>query len=230
MIQPRFILIVEDEEHIATLLHTNLQLEGYEPIIAEDGATALQICDDRRIDLIVMDVMLPDTTGIDLCRKIKHDRPDTPILMLSALGQSKDRIKGLKSGADDYLAKPFELQELLLRMERLLDRYPAEQSISDIVEIGKAKINFSTLSIISDKETHPMTSKESQLLKYMIERSNEIVSRKDILEHVWGYEVYPHTRTIDNFIATYRKWIEHDPSNPVIIKTVRGVGYMLTLS
>jgi len=223
----KFILVIEDEEHIATLLETNLQLEGYTPIIAEDGASALHIVDDRRIDLIIMDVMLPDTTGIDLCRKIKHDRPDTPILMLSALGQSKDKIKGLKSGADDYLAKPFDLQELFLRMENLLLRFaPSAEEIGKIT-IGKAQIDFSIFSISANGSTHTMTSKESQLLKYMIERSNEVVSRKDILEHVWGYEIYPHTRTIDNFVATYRKWIEKDPSSPVIIKTVRGVGYML---
>ena len=223
----KLILVVEDEEHIASLLVTNLELEGYTPIVAEDGATALYIVDNQRIDLILMDVMLPDTTGIDLCRKIKHDRPDTPILMLSALGQSKDRIKGLKSGADDYLAKPFDLQELFLRMENLLLRFAPTQEEIGKTSIGKAQIDFATFSITADDNTHTMTSKESQLLKYMVERANEVVSRKDILEHVWGYEVYPHTRTIDNFVATYRKWIEVDPGSPVIIKTIRGIGYML---
>lgn len=222
------VLIVEDEEHIAQLLDTNLKMEGYDTILADNGASALEIIDERRVDFIVLDVMLPDTTGIDLCRKIKHDKKETPVLMLSALGQSKDRIKGLKSGADDYLAKPFELQELLLRMENLIQRFhPAEKNVSDIISLGKATINLINFQIEADGEMYTMTSKETQLLKYLVERKNEPVSRKEILEHVWGYEVYPHTRTIDNFVATYRKWIERNPSSPEIIKTVRGIGYMI---
>ena len=220
------VLIIEDEEHIASLLQTNLQLEGYLPLIAEDGRRAMTTVENQRIDLIIMDVMLPDTSGIDLCRKIKHNRRDIPILMLSALGQSKDRIKGLKAGADDYLAKPFDLQELLLRMSNLLGRFSQDKQIQKLCTFGKATIDFATFTILSNGTNHTMTSKEAHLLKYMIERANEVVSRKDILEHVWNYEVYPNTRTIDNFVATYRKWIEVDPSNPVIIKTVRGIGYL----
>ncbi|MEL6390147.1 MAG: response regulator transcription factor [Bacteroidota bacterium] len=224
------ILIVEDEEHIASLLETNLDLEGYQTVVAKDGNDARTMFAERVIHLIILDVMLPDTSGIDLCRHFKNEKRDIPILMLSALGQSKDRITGLKSGADDYLAKPFELQELLLRMSNLLERFQPETQVDDTIQLGKARIHFSSFEVIADDTSSKMTVKEAQLLKYMLERANDTVSRKDILEHVWGYDVYPNTRTIDNFIATFRKWIESDPSDPQIIKTVRGIGYRLMTS
>ncbi|MCL4136451.1 UNVERIFIED_CONTAM: hypothetical protein GTU68_058785 [Idotea baltica] len=228
MNKSKSVLVVDDEEHIATLLATNLELEGYTPYVAYDGKTALSIIEERHIDLVMLDVMLPDTSGLELCRQLKRGRKNLPILMLSALGQSSDRINGLKSGADDYLGKPFNLTELFLRMENLLVRFQ-DDGFSEIqkIKLGAAVIDFTNSTIIRESETSILTVKEASLLQFLIEHPNEAIHRKDILDKVWGYEVYPTTRTIDNFIAKFRKWIEINPNDPKVIKTIRGVGYML---
>ncbi len=228
MDKQRTILIVDDEIHISNLLKTNLNLEGYNTIVAENGQQALNVIDNRHIDLILLDVMLPDISGMDLCAKIKRERRTLPILMLSALGQSNDRIKGLQSGADDYLGKPFNLTELLLRIENVLDRYVHHQS-NNLAKfsLGAAQIDLDNSLLIRDGEVHILTEKEVSLLRYMIRRSNQVINRKEILDEVWGYDVYPTTRTIDNFVAKYRKLIESNPNKPQVIKTVRGVGYIL---
>ena len=222
------ILVVEDEVSIANLLQTNLGLEGYETVLCMNGGDALQEIEQRSIDLILLDVMLPDGNGIDICRKIKHTHPDIPVIMLSALGQSADRIKGLRSGADDYLPKPFDLEELLLRMRKLLDR-SQKSTIDQKVVIGHAEIDFSSYTITRNDEVLQLTSKEALLLKYMIEKKGQVLSRQNILDEVWGFEQYPHTRTIDNFIATLRKYLEADPNSPKLISTVRGTGYKMNL-
>lgn len=224
------VLIVEDESHISDLLEINLDLEGHETVVTDRGLTSIDIIQSRKIDLIIMDVMLPDSNGVDLCRKIKNIRPSIPILMLSALGQSSDRIKGLKSGADDYLSKPFNLEELLIRVSKLLNRYTDSHLPTPLLSnltIGNAIIDFNSMTISVNGESSLMTVKESELLKYMIEKKNTALSRQAILEEVWGYEQYPNTRTIDNFISNFRKYIEEDPNQPQHIKTIRGVGYML---
>lgn len=228
MSKPKIILVVDDEEHIATLLETNLLMEGYIVILAPNGSAALQTIGNQHIDLVLLDVMLPDISGIELCRKIKKGRQQLPILMLSALGQSSDRIKGLKSGADDYLGKPFNLTELLLRMENLLMRFsPQGQPTSQHLTLGKALIDLDNSTVVTPSETFILTAKEEAFLRYMLEQPNKVLHRKEILDKVWGYDVYPTTRTIDNFIAKFRKWIENNPNDPKIIKTIRGVGYML---
>ncbi len=227
------ILIIEDELHIADLIKLNLKIEGYNSLITGSGKEGLEIIKTRSIDLVILDVLLPDSNGIDLCRKIKTSFHSLPVLMISALGQSHDRIKGLKSGADDYLGKPFNLEELLLKVQNLLKLYHRTTNEADLnsLIIGNAEINLTSMTIVSlDKETvYDMTLKEVELLKYMLENKNIVLSRQTILEHVWGYDQYPNTRTIDNFILNFRKRIELDPNNPKIIKTVRGVGYMIKL-
>ena len=230
MSEGKKILIVEDERHIANLLRKNLRLDGYEPILADSAISALEQVQSRKIDLILLDIMLPDGNGIDLCRNIKHKRPDVPIIILSALGQSSDRIKGLKSGADDYLPKPFDLEELSLRMEKLLNRFTNSQPSGSVLTLGEAKIDFENYSLSREDKSVHLTSKEVQLLKYLIEKKGQVLSREQILEHVWGYEQIPNTRTIDNFILSFRKYIEKDPNNPKIILTVRGIGYKLDKS
>jgi two-component system, OmpR family, alkaline phosphatase synthesis response regulator PhoP len=227
------ILIIEDEGHIADLLKFNLDLEGYETITTDRGLEGLKIVQSRKIDLIIMDVMLPDSNGIDLCRKVKNIKSSIPILMLSALGQSHDRINGLKSGADDYLSKPFNLEELLLRVHKLINRFvdlrDTRPGINDIITIGQAKFDFNSLSLISKGQLYNLTAKEAELLKYLVEKKNMALNRHTILEEVWGYEQYPNTRTIDNFISTFRKYIEIDVNQPQYIKTIRGVGYILVI-
>ncbi len=223
------ILVVEDEDHIADLLHLNLEMEDYEVVLSPTGLPSIDIVKSRKIDLVLMDVMLPDANGVDLCRQIKNIKSDLPVLMLSALGQSSDRIKGLKSGADDYLSKPFNLEELLLRIEKLILRYgeSSPTTFSSEMTIGSASVDFSKMTLSTENNIHRLTQKEAALLKYMIEKKNTVISRQSILEEVWGYEQYPNTRTIDNFISNFRKLIEVDHNNPQCIKTIRGVGYML---
>lgn len=220
-------LIVEDEQHIADLLDTNLSLDGYETIVCELGKDALAIVENRHVDIILLDVMLPDGKGTDICRSIKHKREDIPILMLSALGQSSDRIKGLKSGADDYLPKPFELEELTLRMSNLLERFGKRHQVDGIIKIGEADIDMDQFTLSKGNETYKLSSKEALLMKFMIECNGQTISRQQILDEVWGYEHYPSTRTIDNFISNFRKYIEVNPKEPKIITTVRGIGYRM---
>lgn len=232
MSESKLILIIEDEVHIADLLQINLEIEGYTIQTTESGIEGLKIIQQRKVDMVILDVMLPDANGVDLCRKIKNIRNNLPVLMLSALGQSGDRIKGLKSGADDYLAKPFNLEELLLRIEKLLKRFGdnySQKSNQNIVQIGQAKIDFAKMHIENENEEYYLTLKEGELLKYMIEKKNVLLSRQMILEEVWGYDQYPHTRTIDNFISNLRKYIEPNPNEAKFIRTVRGKGYMLVI-
>lgn len=226
------ILVVEDEIHIADLLEMNMQLEGYHTIVTDSAKECISLIQKRKFDLIILDVMLPDGNGVDVCRKIKNISPHIPILILSALGQSSDRINGLKSGADDYLAKPFNLEELLIRISKLINRYgdminPSERR--DSISIGDAIIDLHKLCILRDKKEYQLTQKEAELLKYMIEKKNTLLSRNLILEEVWGYEQYPNTRTIDNFISNLRKYLEPDPDQAKFIRTVRGKGYMLII-
>jgi len=228
MSEKKIALIVEDELHIANLLETNLQLEGYQTKVCRTALDAIETVKTRSIDIILLDVMLPDGSGIDICRRVKMLRSDVPILMLSALGQSSDRIKGLKAGADDYLPKPFELEELLLRVNNLADRYGNVNAQGNhIVTLGNASINFEDLTITRDNDVHRLTNKSALLLKYIVEHRGEVISRQSIMDDVWGFDHYPNTRTMDNFITTFRKYIEEIPSNPQIITTVRGIGYRI---
>ena len=225
------ILLIEDEDHISNLIQFNLELEGYNVhhvVTAEEG---VQFLSRNGVDLVISDVMLPGISGIEASRKIKRIKPDVPILMVSALGQSTDRINGLRSGADDYLSKPFNLEELILRVQKLLERFDISETVKDSseVQIGRALINFEDYTITSDQRSHALTAKEIALLSYMYARKNVVLSRQEILENVWGYDVPPSTRTIDNFISSFRKHIEKDPANPEHIISVRGVGYKLTL-
>lgn len=223
----KVVLIVEDEAHIASLLEANLSIDGFESVVSKTGKAALEIAMNRHIDIILLDVMLPDSSGIDICRKIKHQRPEIPILMLSALGQSSDRIKGLKAGADDYLPKPFDLEELRLRMSKLINRNQSFRPSTTLMKVGIAQVDLTKFTVSSKDSLTSLSSKETEFLKYMIERRGEVLSRQNILDEVWGYEQYPNTRTIDNFIANFRKLFEKDPGNPKCITTVRGIGYML---
>jgi two-component system alkaline phosphatase synthesis response regulator PhoP len=225
------ILLIEDEEHISNLIQLNLELEGYivhHVVTAEEG---IQFISRNGVDLVVSDVMLPGISGIEASQKIKRIKPDIPILMVSALGQSTDRVNGLKSGADDYLSKPFNLEELILRVQKLVERFEMndEEDKKTEITVGCAMINFKDYTITSNNRTHSLTAKEIGLLSYMYEHKNVVLSRQEILENVWGYDVPPSTRTIDNFISSFRKHIEKDPANPRHIISVRGVGYKLSL-
>ncbi len=224
------ILLAEDEQSLADTIKLNLELEGYKAQWAADGKKALKLFKQERFDLAILDVMMPEMDGFTVCEAIRLENEQIPVIFLTAKHSSSDRVAGLKLGADDYLTKPFNLEELLLRIQILLKRSQRNQdnsgpALSSFTFDGFS-INFAEMSVeTSDGKKIPLTKKENTLLKLLVERKNEVVSREHILETVWGYDIYPSTRTIDNFIVTFRKYFEKDPANPVHFLSVRGVGY-----
>jgi two-component system, OmpR family, alkaline phosphatase synthesis response regulator PhoP len=223
------ILLVEDEQSLLETIKLNLELEGYKVQSASDGKKALKAFKQERFDLIILDVMLPEMDGFTVCEAIRLENQQVPILFLTAKHSSADRINGLKIGGDDYLTKPFNLEELLLRVQILLKRsnitVENKQSLNNF-NFDDFAINFTEMTVLTPEgKTINLTKKENALLKLLIERKNEVVSREHILETVWGYDIYPSTRTIDNFIVSFRKYFESDPSNPKHFHSVRGVGY-----
>jgi two-component system, OmpR family, alkaline phosphatase synthesis response regulator PhoP len=223
------ILLVEDEENLHEALKLNLELEGYAVTSAFDGVNALNAVQNEYFDLIILDVMLPEMDGINVTETIRISNNEVPILILSAKNSSADRVLGLKKGADDYLAKPFNLEELLLRVNKLIDKNKKLQdksSIGDSYQFGGNNIDFKAQEATrSNGEKVALSKKETMLLKLLIENKNEVVAREKILQAVWGYNVYPTTRTIDNFILNFRKYFEEDSRNPKYFHSVRGVGY-----
>jgi two-component system alkaline phosphatase synthesis response regulator PhoP len=230
-ITPR-ILLVEDEESLLEAVKLNLELEDYDVVAIDNGNEVLDVFKKERFDLVILDVMLPGVDGFTLCEKIRVHDEQIPIIFLTAKDTSKDRIKGLKIGADDYLTKPFNLEELLLRVKVLLrHHYRATRGNKEVstFEFGDFNINFNTREAKGLNGVFQLTKKEAQLLKLLVERKNETVSREQMLEYVWGYDVYPSTRTIDNFLLNFRKQFEADPKNPKYFQSVRGVGYRFVL-
>ena len=232
MSQKISILLVEDEENLHEALKLNLELEGYEITSAFDGSQALKTVQSEYFDLIILDVMLPGVDGISVTETIRVQNNDVPILILSAKNASADRVLGLRKGADDYLTKPFNLEELLLRIQKLIDKNKKMQdkdSSGDLYSFGKNTIDFKAQeATIKDGRRIQLSKKEAMLLKLLIENRNEVVTREKILQAVWGYNVYPTTRTIDNFVLTFRKYFEEDSRNPKYFHSVRGVGYKYT--
>ncbi len=226
------ILLVEDEENLHDALRLNLELENYQVTSAYDGTQALKAVKAEYFDLVILDVMLPGIDGINVAETIRVQQNPVPILMLSARDTSADRILGLKKGADDYLNKPFNLEELLLRVQKLIDKNQKLQERNHIAEkysFGKNTIDFKAQEAFNTKnERFSLSKKETMLLKLLIENKNEVVKREKILQAVWGYQVYPNTRTIDNFILNFRKYFEDDSRNPKHFHSVRGVGYKYT--
>ncbi|MEO6220221.1 MAG: response regulator transcription factor [Ginsengibacter sp.] len=226
------ILLVEDEENLQDVLRLNFEMEGYEVTSAYDGAEALKAVSNEYFDLIILDVMLPEIDGISVCENIRLGNSEVPILILSAKNNSGDRVLGLKKGADDYLTKPFDLEELLLRVNKLINkskRISAKEQIREEYVFGQNNINFKALECTTiEGEKIALTKKEAMLLKLLIENKNEVVTREKILQAVWGYNVYPTTRTIDNFILSFRKYFEKDSKNPKYFHSVRGLGYKFT--
>lgn len=226
------ILLVEDEENLHEALKLNLELEGYEITSAYDGNEALKAVKDEYFDLMILDVMLPNVDGITVAETIRLQNTELPILILSAKNTSADRVLGLKKGADDYMVKPFNLEELLLRVDKLIRKNKQIQDKENVGEtymFGNNTIDFKAQTAINfNNQAIELSKKEAMLLKLLIENKNEVVTREKILQSVWGYNVYPTTRTIDNFILSFRKYFEKDTRNPVYFHSVRGVGYKYT--
>ncbi|MDP1762479.1 MAG: response regulator transcription factor [Sediminibacterium sp.] len=223
------ILVVEDEENLHEALKLNLEMEGYEVTSAYDGAEALRKISNEYFDLIIMDIMLPEIDGISVTESVRVNNNDVPILMLSARNSGADRVLGLKKGADDYLSKPFNLEELLLRVDKLIrknKKIQVKEGIGDVYSFGENTIDFNAQHASTwNGQQIELSKKEAMLLKLLIENKGDVVTREKILQVVWGYNVYPTTRTIDNFILSFRKYFEADSRNPKHFYSVRGVGY-----
>ncbi|MCF8227876.1 MAG: response regulator transcription factor [Bacteroidales bacterium] len=226
------ILIVEDEEHMRLGLRDNLEFEDYEVDTAGDGEEALQKLNHNNYQLILLDVMLPKISGFDVCKKIRKQGINTPVIFLTAKSQEIDKVIGLETGGDDYVTKPFSLRELLARIKAILRR---EKIRSDpnrsgkSVEIGKLKVDFESYTASIGKEEVSLSVKEFQILEFLWNRKRATVKRSAILDHVWGDEYQPSSRTIDNFIVKLRQKIEEDPNHPRILITVHGMGYKLVM-
>jgi two-component system alkaline phosphatase synthesis response regulator PhoP len=223
------ILLVEDEENLHDALKLNLELEGYAVTSVYDGAAALTAVNAEYFDLIILDVMLPEMDGITVAETVRISNNEVPILILSARNSSADRVLGLKKGADDYLTKPFNLEELLLRVHKLIDKNKKLQdrsTLGNTYSFGDNLIDFKAQEASTKSGGKiQLSKKETMLLRLLIENKNEVVPREKILQAVWGYNVYPTTRTIDNFILNFRKYFEADSRNPKYFHSVRGVGY-----
>ncbi|TAL70721.1 MAG: response regulator transcription factor [Bacteroidetes bacterium] len=219
------ILIIEDDPAILIGLQASLEEDNYELITATDGDKGFQLAKTANPNVIILDIMLPSKNGLDVCRDLRKLNINTPVLMLTAKKEEIDKVLGFETGADDYLTKPFSIMELKMRIKALLRRTEPGKKEIESFECGNLKINFKRLEAFKNNEQLNLSAKEFQILKYFTEREGEIISRDMLLDDVWGYESYPTTRTVDNFILTLRKKIEDDPSQPKHILTVHTVGY-----
>jgi DNA-binding response OmpR family regulator len=225
------ILLLEDEKNVGSTLIERLEKEGFEVQWLSTVASAQQEISNRVFDLALLDVGLPDGSGFDVAAHLRKVQPATAVIFLTAFGTPEDRIKGLELGAEDYVVKPFHLKELILRIRNGLKR---AQSLSRSfpgsevsVTVGKAHIHFQRFEAEVEGETHPLTHKEVALLKLLVERRGNVVSRDEILNHAWSEDEFPTPRTVDNFIMRLRRLVEVNPEQPEVIKSVRGIGYQL---
>lgn len=220
------ILLVEDEPSLAKIIKLNLEHEGFEVVHTASGLSALDLSTNQHFDCILLDVMIPELTGFEVCQQIRLQDSSTPIIFLSARNTAEDRIKGLKLGADDYMVKPFNLEELLLRINGSIKRAQAvDKSGNDRFAWDQFWIDFTNYRALTLNGEVDLSAKETKLLHLLTEQEGRAVSRTEILKVVWGYDVYPTTRTIDNFILQFRRYFEKNPRQPQFFKSVRGVGY-----
>lgn len=229
--QPR-ILLVEDEESIAEIIIFNLEAESYLVSWVKSGSDALSKFKSERFDLIILDIMLPKLNGFDVFESIRLENARVPILFVTARNDKEDILKGLSLGADDYITKPFDLDEFLLRVRNHLKRSLIKESYTDdqYYEFYTHRFDYKSLSAKANGVELKLSKKEAQLLKLLLDHQNTVVSRDLILERIWGYDVYPTTRTIDNFILRLRKHFEENPKKPKIFMSVRGVGYQMIVT
>jgi len=225
------ILVIEDEASILRGLKDNLESEGYSVSTASDGKKGLEKALKESVDLVLLDLMLPGMSGLDVCKQIKLKKIAVPIIMLTAKSKEADKVLGLGLGADDYITKPFGVSELLARIKAVLRRVEihkkAKEEKLSSYEIGSVSIDFTKLEAKKGKKKLRLSKKEFDIIEYLIKRKGEVVSRNDLLDAVWGYESFPTTRTVDNFIARIRKQIEDKPAKPKYLLSIRSAGYKL---
>ena len=221
------ILLVEDEQGLILTLTDRLQSEGFDVTSAADGEKGFELALSDKFDLIILDVMLPKKNGCDVCRDLRQKGIDTPVLMLTAKGETIDKVLGLKLGADDYLTKPFEVIELLARIEALLRRSPQtnNNNSSENFRFGDVNIDFRRAEVFRNDETIELSAMEFKLLQFLVEHRGQVHSRNQLLDEVWGYDAMPSTRTVDVHIAWLRQKLETNPKHPQYIQTVHGFGY-----
>ena len=219
------ILIVDDEPAILRGLADNLKRELHEVLTAADGEAGYQLIKEKKPDLVILDLMLPKLSGYEVCRQMRAEGMKTPILMLTARGEETDRILGLDMGADDYVTKPFSVRELLARVRALLRRTQPDKATLDQLTVENIAIDFRSYEARKNGKPLEMTRREFQILRALASRPGEVVTRDELLDQVWGFDLYPTTRTVDNHIAGLRAKLERDPAEPKRLLTVRGVGY-----
>jgi DNA-binding response OmpR family regulator len=219
------ILIVEDEKDMVTGLRFNLEARDYSVIAAYDGEEGYQKALEERPDLVILDLMLPKRNGYEVCKSLKREIPELPIIILTAKSQEAEIVTGLEFGADDYITKPFSVLELLARIKAVLRRVQLGVKVPEVYRSGDLEINFRNNSTLKKGKPLSLSPREYEILKYFIEKKGEIISREDLLNQVWGYDSFPNTRTVDAHIAKLRQKIEDKPSNPKLIITFHGIGY-----
>jgi len=219
------VLVVEDDLAIVKGLETNLRYEGFIVLTALDGEQGLELAVDKQPGLILLDVMMPKMNGFEMLRELRRREMDIPVIMLTAKGEEMDKVRGLDLGADDYVTKPFALQELLARVHAVLRRKRRFDKNLEQVSFGRASLDFTARTATMDSEPVELTSKEFDLLKFFLTREGEALDRQEILNRVWGFDYFGTDRTVDNFINRLRRKFEPDPEDPQHFQTVRGVGY-----
>jgi DNA-binding response OmpR family regulator len=219
------ILVVEDDPGILRTLADNLKYEKYDVVTAMDGEAAYEIRQNQQPDLMVLDLMLPRMSGLELCRKLRTEGDQVPILILTARSEEADRVLGLDFGADDYVTKPFSVPELMARIRALLRRTSSATNLPATLKFGQVEVDFKRYVARRRGKAIEMTRKEFELLRFLASREDTPVTRDELLNKVWGFDSYPVTRTVDNHISGLRSKLERDPANPVYIQTVHGVGY-----
>jgi DNA-binding response OmpR family regulator len=219
------VLIVEDDPAILRGLADNLKFEKYDVLTATDGETGYKLQRSENADLIVLDLMLPRMSGMELCRKLRAEGLQVPILMLTARSEEADRVIGLDLGADDYVTKPFSVRELMARVRALLRRRNSPKDLPNDLRFGDVEVDFRRYVARRCGKEVEMTRKEFAILRLLVSRTGEVVTRDELLNEVWGIESYPVTRTVDNHIAGLRAKLEENPARPIYIQTVHGVGY-----
>jgi DNA-binding response OmpR family regulator len=221
----KVILIVEDDPNIRLGLEDNLELEGYKVLTAPDGVKGLKSALEHEIDLLLLDIMLPGMNGYEICRKVKAEKPELPVIILTARGSEMDKVAGLDIGADDYLTKPFSLPELLARIRAAFRRIRKDPEPLTNFSYDNVFLDFRNFQAFFKNSEVSMTNKEFEIMAYLINHENKVIHRHDLLNEVWGYEEMPTTRTVDNFILNLRKKLEENPSKPKNIISVRSIGY-----
>jgi DNA-binding response OmpR family regulator len=219
------VLVVEDDPGILRTVADNLRFEQYEVVTATDGESAYALYQNEQPDLIVLDLMLPRMSGLELCRKLRAEDLHTPVLILTARSEEADRVRGLDCGGDDYVTKPFSVPELMARVRALLRRASSAPGVPDTLTFGQVEVDFRRYAAQRHGRPVEMTRKEFALLRFLASRGDIVATRDEILNKVWGFESYPVTRTVDNHISSLRAKLETDPTRPVHIQTVHGVGY-----